>query len=104
MTGDVRLVAGDELERLLYSVVLRAVAASHVPRPEPARSAPERPEAPEALLKLEAVARLVTLNERTIRRAIKAGTFPAPLRFGESALRFRREDVEAWIEGRERAK
>lgn len=35
--------------------------------------------------------------------AVKRGEFPAPLRLSERAIGWRRADVEAWIESREKA-
>jgi len=41
-----------------------------------------------------------TLSPWTIRRRVKAGTFPAPVRFGPRHLRWRRSWVRAWVAAR----
>jgi excisionase family DNA binding protein len=50
------------------------------------------------LLTVEEVARRCTVSKDTIYRAVKAGRLRA-VWLGPHVLRFRPEDVEAWIEG-----
>ena len=53
-----------------------------------------------ALLTSEEVARLLRVNERTLRRlrTEHPESFPAPLRLGR-VLRWRASEVKAWMEG-----
>jgi excisionase family DNA binding protein len=48
------------------------------------------------LLTISAVAKLLGLHHRTIRRWLRQGTFIQPLRLHKS-LRFRAQDVTAWL-------
>lgn len=69
--------------------------------PPPALSVP--PVLP-ALLKKATVARIVGLSPSTIYTHIKAGTFPQPVRIpGVRTVRWRRADIEAWIDALETA-
>lgn len=51
-----------------------------------------------SLLNVEAVARMVSLSVRAVWRMVSTGQFPKPVRIGRST-RWRRSDVEAWIDG-----
>lgn len=57
---------------------------------------------PELLTKRD-VCTWLRVNERTLRRWCKLGTFPPPvyLQPGRHAPRWRREDAEAWLTDRE---
>ena len=52
------------------------------------------------LLKSEEVSELVKLSRPTIYKMMSAGRFPRPVKIGSRAVRWRRADVEAWIEER----
>lgn len=54
--------------------------------------------APELLTTAEA-ARLCSVGERTLWRWSRNGLAPAPLKIGGSAVRYRRSEYLAWIEG-----
>jgi prophage regulatory protein len=43
---------------------------------------------------------LVQLSRSTIYAAVKAGTFPAPVRIGARAVAWRVSEVEQWLEAR----
>lgn len=45
------------------------------------------------------VCRATTLSEWTLRRQVRAGCFPAPLRLSPGRVGWRLEDLEAWAEG-----
>ena len=49
------------------------------------------------LLRPAAVQELTTLCRTTLWARVKAGTFPAPLKIGDSRIAWRASDVEAWI-------
>lgn len=42
----------------------------------------------------------IRLKRSTIYKAIKDGTFPAPISLGARAVGWRVEDVDAWLESR----
>lgn len=46
------------------------------------------------------VEQLVQLSRSTIYAAVKAGTFPAPVRIGARAVAWRVSEVEQWLEAR----
>ena len=52
------------------------------------------------LLRRREVAELVRLSVPTIYRMMKAGTFPRPIRLGQRAVAWRREDLEGWLRDR----
>ena len=52
------------------------------------------------LLKVAEVSDLVKLARPTIYRMMAAGKFPRPVKLGARAVRWRRADVETWIEER----
>lgn len=53
-----------------------------------------------ALARRRQVEQLVQLSRSTIYAAVKAGTFPAPVRIGARAVAWRVADVEQWLEAR----
>ena len=50
------------------------------------------------LLKLPAVMRETALGRSTIYAAVKAGTFPAPLRVGRRRVAWSEEEISKWRE------
>jgi prophage regulatory protein len=53
----------------------------------------------EPLLTCKEIQTLTGIKSRsTIWRRVKLGTFPAPVRMGENALRWRDQDVRIWLE------
>lgn len=53
-----------------------------------------------ALARRRQVEQLVQLSRSTIYAAVKAGTFPAPVRIGARAVAWRWADLETWLEAR----
>ena len=53
-----------------------------------------------ALIRRRQVEQLVQLSRSTIYAAVKAGTFPAPVRIGVRAVAWRLSSVETWLEAR----
>ena len=53
-----------------------------------------------ALARRRQVEQLVQLSRSTIYAAVKAGTFPAPVRIGTRAVAWRVSDLETWLEAR----
>jgi len=51
------------------------------------------------LVTLAAVADVTAYHTQSIRRMIREGRFPKPIRMGGpgSALRFRQDEIEAWL-------
>ncbi|WP_414675655.1 helix-turn-helix transcriptional regulator [Methyloceanibacter sp.] len=50
------------------------------------------------LLTIDEVAELLGLKKWTIRRKVRDGSFPAPIRLSEQTNRWRARDVEAWLQ------
>ena len=50
-----------------------------------------------ALLRLSEVQCLVGLKKTAIYSRVGAGVFPEPLKLGERCVRWRTEDIEAWL-------
>ena len=55
------------------------------------------------LLRRPQVLERVPVSETTLWRYVKAGTFPRPVRLGKNSVAWRADDVNAWIDARERA-
>ena len=49
------------------------------------------------LLRLREVGDLVRLSRSAVYRRMQAGEFPRPVRIGPKAVRWRTEDIEAWL-------
>ena len=56
------------------------------------------------LLRRVEVERLLGISKATIYARMAAGDFPRPLRIAPNAVRWRRDELMAWLEARERAK
>jgi prophage regulatory protein len=52
---------------------------------------------PDALLRRSTVAQVTGLSDSSIKRKIRAGVFPAPVRLSVNCSRWRSADVTAWI-------
>ena len=53
------------------------------------------------LLSFEQVASICGISQRTLHRLMRTAAFPKPVRFGvgpRGTVRFRRKDIESWIE------
>ncbi len=55
------------------------------------------------LLNIKEVTAIVGVHRATIYRQINAGDFPVAIKAGPRAVRWRADEIEAWIESRERA-
>lgn len=58
---------------------------------------PRQPAGHELLTKRE-VARLLRVCVRTVERHVALGKFPQPIRFTERSIRWRRQDIEDYVE------
>ena len=54
------------------------------------------------LLTMKQVCQLVGLSHSTIHRLRNEDDFPSPIKLGQAAVRFRRNEVEGWLENRPR--
>ena len=50
-----------------------------------------------ALLRLSEVQRIVGLKKTAIYSRVEAGLFPEPLKLSERCVRWRAEEIEAWV-------
>lgn len=77
------------------------------------RQPPRGPSAPDAdtapppgpvvrLLSTAEVGKLIGCSRTTLHRRVRAGTFPAPIRTGPNSVRYRGDEVQDWIDSRER--
>ena len=57
---------------------------------------------PSDLLTMKQVCQLVGLSHSTIHRLRNEDDFPSPIKLGQAAVRFRRNEVEAWLADRPR--
>lgn len=57
----------------------------------------------QCLLTRKQVEDRTTLSRSSIYRLMREADFPSPLRVGVRAVRWRSEDIEAWMASRERA-
>ena len=73
-----------------------AVAENAIMAAQTIRQAPSD----KALARRRQVEQLVQLSRSTIYAAVKAGTFPAPVRIGARAVAWRVSEVEQWLEAR----
>lgn len=55
------------------------------------------------ILGIDEVVRLSGLSPATVWRAIKAGTFPAPVRISARRVGWRASDIRSWIASRQAA-
>lgn len=53
-----------------------------------------------ALARRRQVEQLVQLSRSTIYAAVKAGTFPPPIRIGARAVAWKISELESWLEAR----
>lgn len=56
---------------------------------------------PEALLIMSVVKELTGLSEPTIRRRVKDGTFPAPVRLSARCVRWKAETLQNWLKAQQ---
>lgn len=56
-------------------------------------------DAPDELIDIEAVARMLAVSARTVRRLSDAGRMPLPLHLGNRLVRWRQGEIKSWIAG-----
>lgn len=56
-----------------------------------------------AILRIREVSRMVGVGRATIYRLLARGDFPRPLQLGARSIGWREDEIQEWIEGRERA-
>ena len=56
---------------------------------------------PEALLIMAVVKELTGMSEPTIRRRVKDGTFPAPVRLSARCIRWKAETLQNWLKAQQ---
>ena len=52
------------------------------------------------LLRIEEVSSMTSLSRSTIKRMVRAGEFPAPIRVGKNRVAWEKEELEAWVQER----
>ncbi len=57
-----------------------------------------RPPAPAELLTTDDLAALLQIDERTLRRLVREGAVPPPIRIAGRILRWRRADLDRWLD------
>lgn len=95
------------VEDIFGKIVRREIAAATVelrrmiapPSPTQGNSSPAQMS---SLATAKEVAAFVQTSVRTLRRLTLSGRFPGPVRVGKRAIRWRKEDVEAWASAKER--
>ena len=55
------------------------------------------------ILRIKDVMQITTLSRTTLYRLMGRGDFPPPLKLGPNARGWRRSEVEAWVENRDRS-
>lgn len=55
------------------------------------------------IVRLPEVMAIVSLGRTSIHRGVKSGWFPAPIKLTQRAIGWRRADVIAWIDSRQKA-
>jgi prophage regulatory protein len=101
-----REAAACEIERLRDQqgrsrVAVPASRGAPATLPPPAtKSSADRPQALQlgALVRLSDVCKLVGLSRSSIYSRVSEGLFPAPVKLSDHCVRWRREDLDAWIQ------
>lgn len=55
------------------------------------------------LIHAREVQRICGLSKSTMYRLMRTGLFPEPLKIGPKAVRWREDEIQEWIDSRERA-
>jgi len=94
----------ERLPSPVEEAAVKATVEASVPD-TPASAKPRRgkaePSPHAALLTLSEVSVLVGLSQNTVRNYMKAGNFPASITSGTRTVRWKRSEVEAWMDSRE---
>ncbi len=70
------------------------------PTPAPSRKAKAAASATPTLLSMKQASTMTTLSVSSIKRMMAAGTFPKPVRLGESRIAFVDAEIHAWVRAR----
>lgn len=70
------------------------------PAPAPGRKAKPATSATPTLLSMKQASAMTTLSVSSIKRMMAAGTFPKPVRLGESRIAFVDAEIHAWVRAR----
>ncbi|MCM5551940.1 AlpA family transcriptional regulator [Pleomorphomonas sp. NRK KF1] len=70
------------------------------PTPAPGRKAKPATSATPTLLSMKQASAMTTLSVSSIKRMMAAGTFPKPVRLGESRIAFVDAEIHAWVRAR----
>ena len=100
-----REAAACEIERLRerqdrLRVAVPSSRGAPAPPPPAPKIAAERPQPLQlgALVRLSDVCKLVGLSRSSIYSRVGEGSFPAPVKLSDHCVRWRREDLEAWVQ------
>lgn len=75
-------------------------SAPDTPVPAKARRQKAEPSPYAALLTISEVSELVGLSQNTVRNYMKAGNFPVSITSGTRTVRWKRSEIEAWMDSR----
>jgi prophage regulatory protein len=99
-----REAAACEIERLRdqrdrHRIAVPISRSTATPPPPAPKASAERPQPLQlgALVRLSDVCKLVGLSRSSIYRRAGEGSFPVPVKLSEHCVRWRREDLDAWI-------
>jgi len=76
------------------------VSPDSEPAPAPGRKAKPATSATPTLLSMKQASAMTTLSVSSIKRMMAAGTFPKPVRLGESRIAFVDAEIHAWVRAR----
>jgi prophage regulatory protein len=100
-----REAAACEIERLRdrqggLPVTRPTSRTTPAPPPHVLKNSAERPGPLQlgALVRLSDVCKLVGLSRSSIYARVRDGSFPAPVKLSDHCVRWRREDLEVWLE------
>ena len=100
-----REAAAYEIERLRdqhdrLQVAVPPSRTTPAPPPTAPKTSAERPQPLQlgALVRLSDICKLVGLSRSSIYSRVGEGSFPAPIRLSDHCVRWRREDLDAWVQ------
>ncbi len=100
----VRAIASENPVHALQATTEAAFAAAPSddaePTPAPGRKAKPAASATPTLLSMKQASAMTTLSVSSIKRMMAAGTFPKPVRLGESRIAFVDAEIHAWVRAR----
>lgn len=96
-----RIVATDNPVHVLQATTEAAFApAQSDEQPTPAPNRKAKAFAMPTLLSMKQASAMTTLSVSSIKRMMAAGTFPKPVRLGESRIAFVDAEIHAWVRAR----